>query len=303
MVRIDTPDFSTAWRRLNECKQSRQHGGDPLNMRLLGVSGVGKSFLLRQYRDAHPRRREIGRTVVPVAYVPIPSGPSVKAIYVAMLEALGMHGVAGTADALRHRTTTLYQSCGVELCLFDELNHFVDGGRLRLRQAASDALKVTIESIGLPSVFTGAKRSHILFEQNMQLRSRATSSLTLRPYDLTLRFAELQGFVLALAGQLLEAPAAEQLARSDMAERIFYATDGIHRNVSRLLHRLQHLGLTKDDQMTPGNLAQVFRTYFWEDAPDRLNPFCQGFEYRRLCRSGEPYVPTELDGDNHDESH
>ena len=201
MTHVKTTEFENAWGRLDECRQSTSLDGDPLHMRLLGVSGLGKSFLLKHYRKAHPPVKQGGRTTVPVTYIPIPSGPTMRSIYAAMLVALGVDDPKGTAETLRHRTVALYCSCNVELCLFDEINHFVDGGRIKYREAAADAIKMAVESIQRPSVFCGAKRSLALYDQNMQFRSRVTSSLTLRPFSLDRpRFDELCGFINALAG-------------------------------------------------------------------------------------------------------
>jgi hypothetical protein len=300
MLYVKTPEFQNAWGWLDECRHSLIRGNDPLHMRLLGVSGLGKSFLQKHYRNANPPTRQGGRTVVPVAYIPIPSSPTVRSIYISMLTALGQTDPRGTADALRHRTVTLYRNCSVELCLFDEINHFVDGGRIKYRQAAADAIKMAVESIQLPSVFSGAKRSLALYEQNMQFRSRVTCSLTLRPFSLDQpRFDELCGFINALGCSLIGADAGAHLASDDVAERLFYATDGIHRNLCRFLYGLKRRDWTTPEQLAHANLASAFRDYLWEDAPEALNPFSAKFPFRRLNRANEPYVPTEIDGDNH----
>lgn len=302
MTHIKTAEFENAWARLDECRQSRLLEGDPLHMRLLGVSGLGKSFLLERYWNAHPSIKQAGRTKVPVSYVLIPCAPTVKSIYIAMLMALGVPHPTGTSEDLRQRTIALYQSCGVELCLFDEINHFVDGGQIKHRENAADALKMAVESIQLPSVFSGARRSLALYEQNMQFRSRVTSSLTLRPFSLEQpRFDELRGFLNALAGALLGVDAGAHLASDDIAERIFYASDGIHRNISRFLYGLVLKGWNTPAQLGFGNLAIAFRHYLWEEASDTLNPFSAKFSFRRLNQAREPYVPTEFDGDNHNQ--
>ena len=299
-MHIKTAEFLNAWARLDECRRSRLFDGDPLHLRLLGVSGLGKSFLLKRYREAHPPTKLAGRTTVPVAYVPIPCAPTVKSVYVAMLIALGVPDPKGTAEDLRQRAIALYRSCGVEICLFDEINHFVDGGRIKHRETAADALKMALESIQLPSAFCGARRSLALYEQNMQFRSRVTSSLTLHPFSLERsRFDELRGFISALAGVLLGPDAGAHLASHEFAERIFYASDGIHRNISRFLYGLAGRGWKVPSELDFGNLAIAFEDYLWEEAPETLNPFKGKFAFRRLNRVNEPYVPTEFDGDNH----
>jgi len=299
-MHIKTAEFLNAWARLDECRRSRLLDGDPLHMRLLGVSGLGKSFLLRRYRDASPPEKRAGRTTVPVSYVPIPCAPTVKSVYVAMLIALGIPEPKGTTEDLRQRTIALYRTCGVEICLFDEINHFVDGGRIKHRETAADALKMAVESIQLPSVFSGARRSVALYDQNMQFRSRVTSSHTLHPFSLEpCRFGELRGFISALAGALMGPDAGAHLASDEFAERIFYASDGVHRNICRLLYGVAGRGWKTPAQLGLGDLAIAFQDYLWEEASETLNPFSAKFVFRRLDRAREPYVPTEFDGDNH----
>lgn len=298
-TRIEIPDFQRAWTRIKECHDSGKSDSGPMHLRLLGQSGLGKTFLLKEYRDAYPAARNAKGTHVPVALLTIPSAPTVKGIYIAFLESLGLHGAIGTVEALRHRARVLCSACGVELFLVDELNHLTDRGQVRTREAVGDALKEMLETLKTPTVFAGASRSHIIFDTNMQLRSRVMASVTLRAFDLDERFQELRGFILALSEADQHESAAIWLSSPEVACRIFFATDGIHRGIARFIAQV---GAAIRNDRAPTDLtllARIFTDYFWESAPPALNPFSDAFPMRRLCEPGEPYSPTALDGDNH----
>ena len=96
-TRIEIPDFQRAWARIKECHDSGKSGSGPMHIRLLGQSGLGKTFLLKEYRDAFPAVRSSKGTHVPVALLTIPSAPTVKGIYIAFLESLGPEEIAEVA--------------------------------------------------------------------------------------------------------------------------------------------------------------------------------------------------------------
>jgi hypothetical protein len=300
-TRIEIPDFQRAWARIRECHDSGQRDSGPMHLRLLGQSGLGKTFLLKEYRDAFPAVRTAHGTHVPVALLTIPSAPTVKGIYIAFLESLGLHGAIGTVEALRHRARVLCSACGVELFLVDELNHLTDRGQIRTREAVGDSLKEMLETLNIPTVFSGASRSHIIFDTNMQLRSRVMASLTLRAFNVEERFEDLRGFIFALSEVDQDEKTANWLSSAEIASRIFFATDGIHRGIARFVIQVGAAIRKGQNSQDLELLAWIFREYFWEGVPHALNPFGVAFPMRRLCEPGEPYSPTALDGDNHTE--
>ena len=300
-TRIEIPDFQRAWARIKECHDSGKSGSGPMHIRLLGQSGLGKTFLLKEYRDAFPAVRSPKGTHVPVALLTIPSAPTVKGIYIAFLESLGLHGAIGTVEALRHQSKVLCSACRVELFLVDELNHLTDRGQIRTREAVADALKEMLETLNIPTVFSGASRSHIIFDTNMQLRSRVMASLTLRAFNLEARFEDLRGFIFALSEVDQDLETANWLSSPEVASRIFFATDGIHRGIARFVIQVGAAISNGPSSQNFAFLARIFKDYFWEGVPPALNPFGDAFPMRRLCEPGEPYSPTALDGDNHTE--
>lgn len=295
-TRIELPDFREAWQWLAESHADSGKDLNPLHMRLLGVSGVGKTFLLKEYRATHAPIHRSEMTEVPILYLSIPSPPTTKSIYAAFLKGLGVDAWNGTTLQYQRQVQILCRRCEVKLIFIDEIHHFIDRGKASSYAAAADALKEMLDLLGIAAIFSGAPRSRILFDHNSQLRSRVFLTHRLWPFDLESRLQDLRGFIYALTDQLTEVDR-EWLACPEVAERIFYATDGIHRNVT-LLCKLVASGARNVPGLNYSKMSEIFRRV-WSPHDDKLNPFHKNFPMRRLNQVGEPYSPTYLDGDNH----
>ena len=293
---VELPEFRKAWQRLSECHNDAGRDNNPLNMRLLGVSGVGKTFLLREYRNAFPPVLEDEVTTIPVLYMSIPSAPTRKSLYAAFLKGLGVDPGQGTTEAYQRRITRLCDECQVEFVFVDEIHHFIDRGKAHSYATAADALKELLDMISRPFILSGAPRSRILFDHNSQLRSRVMATLHLMPFNLE-QLGSLMGYLHALTEELSE-DQRQWLASPDVATRIFFATDGVHRNVATWV-KLVLIRAKIDGFVDYTQFADIFRTRIWSPARDADNPFSQHFVMRRLNRDGEPFQPTYLDGDNH----
>jgi hypothetical protein len=292
---IDIPGFVKGWQRLRKCHRS--YGtGHLMHLRLIGVSGVAKTFLAKQYCAAHPARDVGEATHVPVIYFAIPREPTTKSMYQAFLKGFGARSMNGTANEIKDRVVALCEACRVEFVIVDEIQHFVDHGGARALMAAADALKEMIELLERPFVLAGAPRSAALFLHNGQLRSRVMPTYRMHPFSLD-DLSELMGFVYALVPDLPE-KVRQWLACAETTTRIFYATDGIHRTVGEYVHRAAVV-LTDGSSSNYATLSEVFREHIWATPASGLNPFERDFAMRRLNRPGEPYEPSIFDGDNH----
>lgn len=297
---IETPEFERAWGRIKDCHHSARGGGRPRHLRLFGQSGVGKTFIIDQYAESHPGKQLADRTTIPVLVVPLPAAPTLKAIYETVLKRLGAAG-SGRVDELQRRAITLIRNLSVELLVLDEMNHVLDRGRTKTRESLTDSLKAFVDAIGIPTIFAGARRCTQLFDANAQLRSRATSKLTLRPFDLAGRCVELRSFIRTFLDGRLSPEQAQWMSSTEMATRHFYATDGIQRQLAEFLEAVPRWTPAQaiNTTMFMELLADLFEAHLWEDAPASKNPYNPAFVMRRLNLKGEPYEPTELDGDNH----
>ncbi len=293
------PSYSIAHQRIKAAHNSGKEGRRAENLKIVGASGTGKTTVLRDYQAAYPPRLAGDRTVIPVAYVVIPSQPTPKQCISQLLEALHLPAAPrGTLTSQIDQFVKLAKVCGLELILFDEIQHFVDRGSARSLSATADMLKVLIERVEVPAVFAGAPRAELLFASNMQLRRRFYQTVTLSPFDIFGDFPTLMGFVYSLMeGEFSDADRT-YMASKDIAERLFYATDGMAGNIADFLRALARV--TQEGQkLNRAVLSKVFREAFYPGALPNSDPFHDKFRFERLTKPGEPFEPSQLDGDNH----
>lgn len=293
------PQYENVWERIARCHLSVARRGYPENLRLVGVSGVGKSTLLINYRDAHPKIFHPEYTEVPVVYAEVPAMPTSKQLAINLLKGLGSTDTTGTASQLWDRFVSLCRRCGVSLIILDEIQHFVDRGKLTTYSSTADLLKQHLSELTLPVVMAGAPRCRLLFEANNQLRSRFKASTSFYPFRINTppdfdRFRT----VISTIAQDFDESARRFLISDNMVERIFYATDGIFRNLIDLIDGVR-VSRAEGARCTPEVMSKAFQETVSACADQASNPFASKFIGRRLIGAGEPYMPSPIDGDNH----
>lgn len=293
------PQYQNVWDRIARCHRSVARRGYPENLRLVGVSGVGKSTLLINYRDAHPSVFHPEYTEVPVVYAEVPAMPTSKQLAINLLKGLGCADTTGTASQLWDRFAALCRRCCVGLIILDEIQHFVDRGKLSTYSSIADLLKQHLSDLKLPVVMAGAPRCRLLFEANNQLRSRFKASTSFYPFRIG-TVADFQRFrtVVSTVVQDFDETARRFLVSDNMVERIFYATDGIFRNLTDLMDGVR-VSRMEGMPCTAEVLAKAFQETVFACADQASNPFAAKFQPRRLIEVGEPYMPSPIDGDNH----
>jgi len=299
-------NYSIIFDYVEQSHQSYKRGEKPKNLLIVGVSGVGKSTLLKTYRTKNLRYDVSEKTVIPVLYISLPSKPTESAMYSEILCELGdPFPFRGKTRELRHRVIHLIKKCCVEMLIVDEIQHFLDRGKLKTHFSNADALKSLIDAIEIPVIFSGAPRSKELFRINTQLRGRFKTTKALMPFSIFTEesVTSFKKLVKALLKNSV-------FKNSDFFDgdqnlkRLFYATDGILRNTVDLLYETEKLA-EKDngDSLSFRLLFTAFQNWILTDSRlkknQHPNPFSKTFEERRLTQSGEIYEPSDLDGDNH----
>lgn len=298
---IEHTGFTTALEAIAEAHASYGSGDRPLNLRIVGVSGVGKSSAFKVYAARHPRRKDSTGTVVPVLLLSIPAQPTAKVLYTDILRALGANDPGcGTADHQRARLLMLCKACRVELILIDELQHFIDRGTARSHAAVADALKSLLDELDIPCVLGGAPRGRKLFELNNQLRNRFTRVVTLRPFDGTT--AEGLGLLIGYLGALIDSfdeRLKAFLLDPQVTQRLFYATDGLPRLIADFLLEFRKQVAQNAHEPDLDTASDVFIKVIWAGALNDRNPFSTTFFASRLTGPFEPFNADSMDGDNH----
>ncbi len=294
------PQYDEIWNRIRRCHMSLQTRGRIENLRVVGVSGVGKSTLLKQYKSAHPSVFNTHYTEVPVVYAEVPAMPTSKQLAINLLKGLGCEDLKGTAPQMWERFLTLAKSCKVSLLIIDEAQHFVDQGKLATYSSAADLLKQKLTELNCPVVFAGAPRSKLLFSGNNQLRSRFKASVNFYPFRIrtSIELQRFRGVIASICSQFTESER-RFLISDAVVERFFYATDGIYRN---LVDLIDGVTLLKEDGGVVDKkvLSQAYRETIHASASGGNDPFGDEFDFRRLTEVNEPYFPSPIDGDNHE---
>ncbi|MCH8618148.1 TniB family NTP-binding protein [Undibacterium sp. TS12] len=303
---VQHANYKVAFDLIKSCHDAFKAGRKPKNLRLVGVSGVGKTTLLKAYRDLYLPHAGEDRTVIPVLYVPLPSRPSESAMYGEFLFALGdPFPYSGTVTERRHRIIEFFKKCHVELLILDEIQHFLDRGKLKTHIAHADSLKSLIDAIDCSVILAGAPRSGELFKINTQLRSRFKSITAFLPFS-TFTQESTHSFK-KLMKAMLKNSVFENINffdENESLQRFFYATDGILRNISDLLSIAEDIAKKENSNvLSMWILNASFKS--WIGVASRFakgvnpSPFLESFEKRRLTLPGELYEPSDLDGDNH----
>lgn len=303
---IQHPQYKDGFDLIKSCHEAFKKGRKPKNLRIVGVSGVGKTTLLEAYRDLHSPSMIEDRSIITVLYVALPSKPIESAICSEILYALGdPFPYVGKGTEMRHRIIELFKKCRVELLILDEIQHFLDRGKLKTHTAHADSLKVLMDALDCSVILAGAPRSIELFKINTQLRGRFKKITAFLPFSTftensTLSFKKLMRAM--LGNSVFENT--NFFDDDESLQRFFYATDGVLRNISDLIVIAEDIAEKEKSQVLSMRILHAsFRS--WIGVMSRFskgvnpNPFSEKFEKRRLTLPGELYEPSDLDGDNH----
>jgi hypothetical protein len=290
-------ELETCCDRISSIHQAFRDQRNCQNFQLIGVSGLGKSTLLKNYCMEHPQRREGSGVVVPVGYFAVPSSPTPKSLMRAVVRMFGGPEV-GTADDLMNRGAQYVNHTEMEVLFADEAHHLIDRGRLKTHAHLGDCLKEFEDLIECPICLVGAPRVLQILETNNQLRNRGGETLSLHPFSYDAGASDLASFVVNVtSGTSLEKHAAF-LTAPDVLTRLQYATDGVPACVVEYLHSLRVL-IDTGSPMELHTLNQAWRRAGTGKLPLSRRPFCKEFNFERLSGIDEPFYPSPFDGDNH----
>jgi hypothetical protein len=285
--------FVDAVTRLQQVIDVFANGAQPRHALLLGESGTGKTWVARYLQTRFPETVENDHIVLPIVRVETPSAPSIKSLAESLLAALGDPiPDRGTAIEKRNRALRLIRDNKVLMIIFDEFQHFIDGGQSNSLQSVADWLKLFIDDCGMPCVLMGLPRCPHILAVNEQLRRRFSTHLKLLPFSIETP-VEFDEFRSVLNEFDLALPIAKRalFADPELAKRLYFASNGLIGYVQKLIMGSFELmtseGRTKIDQEL---LRRVFVRDIWSDAPGALNPFHKKFAFRPLDKLGEPFA-------------
>lgn len=261
------------------------------SLQIVGQTGSGKTTLMSWYVQNFPRYEVDGTLIIPVLYVETPEAPSLKSLAEAFLTALGdPWAQKGTAAEKTERILHLCRLCGVQLIIFDEIQHFIDGERRSELMRLTDWLKRLINKLARPVVLCGLPRSMLVTRANPQLRRRFAAPYYLEPFAFKTKEQQLEfrGVLKVLAKGMPEGSI--DLSAHSEACRVYFATSGLIDYVVKLIDdSVSRGGSGPSGAITRDDLAASFARTIWMGVPERLNPFSANAKLRLLNRTGEPF--------------
>nr|WP_238333120.1 TniB family NTP-binding protein [Brevibacillus laterosporus] len=274
---IKHPKFKSLLEIITECHESSIGSSLPENLFLYGYTGTGKSTLLRnEYLSKYPREVLPEVTRVPVVYLRVPVGATVKSVASAILKSLGDPLFdKGTETQLTARIHYFFEMCGVQFVIIDEFQHLIDKDTQKVLKKASDWLKVFAEETSTGVLLCGLPESEKIFMSNEQLDSRFERKETLEPfyYETFEQQKEFRSFLNTFDKQL-PFPEQSYIAEARIAEKIFYISNGIPRYIKNLLKEATKIALNdSQDKINEIHLGQAFEKNIRSTRPFLINPF------------------------------
>lgn len=294
---VVTAEFDHCWNEVRKLHEEQQSQSTPRNFMILGVSGVGKSTLIRKYKEKQTSVASKAAGCLPIVSFSAPAAPTAKALLQSVSRAFRGPDT-GTSAELMRRVVHYINHFKVEILFMDEAHHLIDRGRMKTHAHLGDCWKELSDQVGCSIGMCGAPRLKLLFDTNNQLRNRWSASFALRPFSYEDDPTALAKFVCTLArGTALES-GQQFLLQPDTITRIQYATDGVPAIAVKFLQRLK--GVMAD----PSGLDMTVLDQAWDlpgtaSLPLYRRPFRKEFNFERLMGFEEPFYPSSFDGDNH----
>jgi hypothetical protein len=288
---IRYPRFKALHTDIRECQEMSRLANEPQCMSLEGVTGAGKSTLIRDYVALFPRIEQADGTRIPIFFAETPSPVTVKGMAATLLARLGDPAAHhGTLWAMNFRLIHLMIDCQVELVILDDFHHLIDKETNCILEQVSDWLKVLIKETGIPFLVVGIEgKVERILEANAQLSRLFALRQTLEPfrYDSSDE-ASIQEFgrFVHYAEQAIGAPLPATIPRLELLHRLHEATEGVVGNLMNLL-RYATLLTRQNEQETIAlsTLAIAFDKRLAKHLKKKSNPF--------LIPSSEDPIATE----------
>ncbi|OLL33749.1 transposition helper protein [Burkholderia sp. SRS-W-2-2016] len=189
LVAIETcelphPHFMEHFQPLKQRIENALAGRASRIERIMGPSRVGKSMLINALVREFGETKIDGRRRVPVLVVQVPTPATTLELPKSVVAALGMPVQRSiTSGAMGTRMLEQLKLVGTRVIIFEEASHLVEEGSRVPVRAAADWFKALADSHNLTLLLFGVPRLKILFDNNEQLRLRASAPRLLLPYD------------------------------------------------------------------------------------------------------------------------
>lgn len=200
------------------------------NLLIVGPTNNGKSMIIEKFRRIHPPINERDAEKIPVVSVQMPSEPSIKRFYSALLIAIGspIRPRQQLAE-LEQQTLKLLRAIKVQMLVIDELHNIMAGTRSNQREFLN-LLRFLGNELRIPLVGIGTKEAYLAIRSDDQLENRF-EPMVLPVWQ---EGKELESLLASFVAILpLRRPSF--IANSDMARYLLARTEGTIGELAQLL--------------------------------------------------------------------
>lgn len=142
------------------------------NLLIVGPTNNGKSMIIEKFRRIHPLINEFDSEKIPVVSVQMPSEPSIKRFYSALLVAIGapIRPRQQVAE-LEQQALSLLRAVKVQMLVIDELHNIIAGAGSSQREFLN-LLRFLGNELRIPLVGIGTKEAYLAIRTDDQLENR-----------------------------------------------------------------------------------------------------------------------------------
>ena len=200
------------------------------NLLIVGPTNNGKSMIIEKFRRTHPAFTELDSERMPIVSMQMPSDPSIKRFYSALLVALGspIRPRQQLAE-LEQQALRLLRAVKVQMLVIDELHNIMAGTGSNRREFLN-LLRFLGNELRAPMVGIGTKEAYLAIRSDDQLENR------FEPMVLPL-WQEVNDIESLLASFIAILPLRKPsfIANTDMARYLLVRTEGTIGELAQLL--------------------------------------------------------------------
>jgi GTPase SAR1 family protein len=206
---------------------------------IYGDSGMGKTMIMKRFRDSHPPRFNpvTGTLTTPVLAIEMTSRPGERRFYAELLTLLGApQRPRADIAQMEQASLRIMEAIGVQVLVIDEM-HNILAGSYREQRIVLNTLRFLSNRLQISLVCFGVNEAREAISGDVQL-ARRFEQLTLNRWAANEQFEAL--LVSILRNTPLQHPS---VLTPKSLRRILQITDGITANIFHILNNLAIEGI------------------------------------------------------------
>lgn len=274
-VYVKHPQFALALQQLDRLFQLGTELTTPTGLRLVGPPGVGKTAILRYFRDSLPSSSLYDKPAGALA-LRLPYRPYAGHLIRALLWQLKYPLTAGSQKQLYERRRVVFDAIkakGTRIVIIDEAQHLVSrnsaGNPKTIEGDATEFLPELIDETRVSLVLAGSQDLDGIGPAIDHLTSRVNSRLELSEFGLDPTWA---GFLLGYCRQVT-AFDLRFITESDTIAKLYLATKGNARQLRQLIVETVLIAADAGKRSVDYETLRLAYGRAFGDSSERSNPF------------------------------